>query len=110
MSGYGIFGLVLAVFLVALFLASRFSRRTFSTLEKRTLFSKEKKSAEEIWRDEGNCRAFETADYTLPDEDFFEREETEPMELSELLEELPTEEAKAILKETGLLLEEEHHG
>lgn len=61
-------------------------------------------SPKDIWKKEGCSRSFDNAEYDLPEEDFFENEETElPDTEEELFSGLSEEEKNEILKETGLL-------
>ncbi len=107
MGGYGIIGLFLAVLFLAIFFTRRFSRRMIVSSERRSFSLSEEKKPEEIFEDSGRRRAFETADYALPEKDFMEEETTEFPDLSDELIELSEAEAEEILKESGLYLDEE---
>lgn len=107
MDGYGIIGLFLAVLFLAVFFTRRFSQRMIVSSERRSLPFSEEKKPEEVFADGGRRRAFETADYTLPEKDFMEKETTELWDLEDSLMELSEEEAKEILKEAGLYSDEE---
>ncbi len=109
---YTVLVLVLIAFLLALVLVSRFSKRTFHSLENRSFSVSKEKKPEDIFKEEGRRRELEQADYELSPEDFFEKEETEPLDWEHLFDDLPVEEAERILKESGILSErqEENNG
>ena len=102
---YTVLALVGIAFLLALILVSRFSKRTLQSAENRSFSVSKEKKPEDIFRDEGRRREPEQADYELSPEDFFEREETEPLDWEHLFDDLPAEEAERILKESGILSE-----
>ena len=65
-------------------------------------------SPKDIWKKEGCSRSFENAEYTLPDEDFFEDEKTEfPQTEEELFSGLSDEEKQEIMREAGLSEDED---
>lgn len=65
-------------------------------------------SPKDIWKKEGCSRSFENAEYALPEEDFFGNEKTElPETEEELFSGLSEEEKREILKESGLLEDED---
>lgn len=105
MDQYTVLALAAAAFLLALVLVSRFSKKTFRSAENSSFSRSKEKKPEDIFRDEGRRRELEQADYELSPEDFFEREETEPLDWEHLFDDLPEEEAKQILKESGILSE-----
>ena len=105
MDQYTVLVLVLIAFLLALVLVSRFSQRTFHSLENRSFSVSKEKKPEDIFKEEGRQRELEQADYELSPEDFFEKEETEPLDWEHLFDDLPAEEAERILKESGILSE-----
>ena len=61
----------------------------------------------DIWKKEGCSRSFDNAEYDLPEEDFFGNEKTELPEEEEIFSGLSEEEKNEILKETGLLEDED---
>lgn len=105
MDQYTVLALAAVAFLLALVLVSRFSKRTLRSAENRSFSVSKEKKPEDIFKDEGRRRELEQADYELSPEDFFEREETEPLDWEHLFDDLPEEEAKRILKESGILSE-----
>ena len=65
------------------------------------------------WEKEGRHRGFETQEFELPKEDFFENEKTElPGSVEEIFSGIPEDEAEKLLCEAGLLNtdSEESHG
>lgn len=102
---YTVLALAAVAFLLASVLVSRFSKRTFRSAGNRSFSVSKGKKPEDIFRDEGRQRELEQADYELSPEDFFEKEETEPLDWEHLFDDLPEEEAKRILKESGILSE-----
>ena len=105
MDQYTVLALAAAAFLLALILISRFSQKTFRSAENSSFSLSKEKKPEDIFRDEGRRRELEQADYELSPKDFFEKEETEPLDWEHLFDDLPAEEAEKILKESGILSE-----
>ena len=102
---YTVLARAAVAFLLALILVSRLSKRTLNSAENSSFSRSKEKKPEDIFRDEGRRRELEQADYELSPEDFFEREETEPLDWEHLFDDLPEEEAKRILEESGILSE-----
>lgn len=70
--------------------------------------NKKEDSLKDIWKKEGCSRSFENAEYNLSEDDFFEDEKTElPKTEEELFSGLSDEEKQSILKEAGLLENED---
>ena len=69
---------------------------------------KKEDSPKDIWKKEGCSRSFENAEYDVPEEDFFGNEKTElPETGEELFSGLSEEERCEIMKEAGLLEDED---
>ena len=103
MGNWWVYLLFAATCALGVLIAARANRKYMNYYENNMT-----KEPEDIWKKEGCSRSFENAEYTLPEEDFFENEETElPDTEEELFSGLSDEEKQEIMREAGLSEDED---
>lgn len=110
MGNWWVYLLFAATCALGVLIAARANRKYMNYYENNMTKEPEEKaeSPKDIWKKEGCSRSFENAEYTLPEEDFFENEKTEfPQTEEELFSGISEEEKQSILKEAGLLEDED---
>lgn len=102
--------LFLGVFLIGSNIVKKLAIRFINSADNQSTLSAitaGKEDPKVFWAEEGNRRDFEQAEYTLPEEDFFEREKTEFAEtFEEEFGSLSDEEIESVLEEAGLFEKE----
>lgn len=110
MGNWWVYLLFAATCALGVLITARANRKYMNYYENNMTKEPEEKaeSPKDIWKKEGCSRSFENAEYTLQDEDFFEDEKTEfPQTEEELFSGISEEEKQSILKEAGLLEDED---
>ena len=110
MGNWWVYLLFAATCALGVLIAARANRKYMNYYENNMTKELEKKaeSPKDIWKKEGCSRSFENSEYTLPEEDFFENEETElPDTEEELFSGLSDEEKQEIMREAGLSEDED---
>lgn len=102
--------LFLFVFLLVSSIVKRLAIRFISSADSQnavSVITEEKEDPKVFFAEEGLRRDFENAEYTLPEEDFFENEKTEFADSFEKeFDALSDEEARMILEQSGLFEKE----
>ena len=111
MDKFWIVLLFLFVFLLVSSIIKRLAIRFINSADAQnsvSVITAEKEDPKVFWKEEGLRRDFEQAEFSLPEEDFFEKEKTElPHDFEDEFSGLSENEIEKILKEAKLFDEED---